>query len=247
VDPRFAGQFRSLEQWHWWFRGRQRILTRVLREAIGTRGSLRIASLGSGPPEGLAWLLALAGPGSRVVALDVELMHARRIRPNLDYVVGDLERTPLASASLDVVLAFDVLEHLDDDVGGLCEAARLLRPGGLLIVTVPAVPSLWGAQDVVSHHRRRYTKRLLYRAFARAHLPRPAVTYFNTLLFPSVAAVRMARHVLKRDQARSDFELNRPGRLNDLLAGVFAFERHLVYRVPLPVGSSLLATVHVSE
>src|SRR5207244_4009335 len=80
--------------------------------------------------------------------------------------------------------------HLDDDATALAEAARLLKPGGTLVVTVPALPSLWGAQDVVSHHRRRYTKRTLRGLFARAGLPAPEVTYFNTLLLPPLAAVR---------------------------------------------------------
>lgn len=96
-----------------------------------------------------------------------------------------MEAVPLATGSFDAVLALDVLEHLDDDTADLREAARLVKPGGLLLVTVPAFPSLWGGQDVVSHHRRRYTRPAPRQLFYRAGLPVPRATHFNTLLFPA--------------------------------------------------------------
>src|SRR5207249_4757788 len=83
---------------------------------------------------------------ARVVALDAERIHARRLGPGLHYAVGDLRALPLAPAAFDVVLALDVFEHLDDDATALAEAARLLKADGTLVVTVPALPSLWGAQ-----------------------------------------------------------------------------------------------------
>ena len=245
MDREYAERYGRFEQWHWWFRGRQRIIMEVLRRELGERPTRWIASVGCGPAEGLVWLRAVAGSTGGVVGIDADSVHARRPVPGLEYVVGDLEALPLAPASVDAVLALDVLEHLDDDSGGLREAVRLLRPGGLLLVTVPALPSLWGAQDVINHHRRRYTRKTLSGAFARAGLPRPSITYFNTLLFPPVAAVRWVRRALGAPgEVRSDFDDSQPGLLNDLLAAVFALERHLVCRVPMPVGVSLLATVH---
>jgi SAM-dependent methyltransferase len=242
----FAKQYSSLERWHWWFRGRQRILEMVLHRELSTRASLVIASLGCGPPEGLTWLTPLVGPNGRVVGLDMERLHARRLGPHVEYVVGKLEAAPLASSKFDVVLALDVLEHLEDDAAGLREAAQLLKPSGLLLVTVPAFPSLWGGQDVVSQHQRRYTKRTLYDAFAGAQLPRPSVTYFNTLLFPPVAAVRWFRRAVGLTHyVRSDFNDNRPGFANEILAMMFGMERYWVGRVPMPVGVSLLATMRL--
>jgi len=242
MDPAYARRYRDFEEWHWWFRGRQRIIAEVLRRELPAPMGLTIASLGCGPAGRLAWLRAFAGPGGRVLGLDVDPNHAHPGAPGVHYLVGDLQAAPLASGSVDVVLAFDVLEHLEDDSAGLREAARLCRRGGRLVVTVPAWPSLWGAQDVVSHHRRRYTRRTLQAAFARAELPRPRLVYFNTLLFPAVAALRLARRLRPESgQARSDFELNRRGLANDVLAAVFALERHIVPRVPLPLGASLLA------
>jgi SAM-dependent methyltransferase len=244
MKQQFAGEYGSLEQWHWWFRGRRRILESVLsRELEGGRSS-RIISLGCGPAEGLLWLERFVEPGGRIVGVDVEPLHARRVSPNIEYLIGAVEALPLTSQSFDVVLALDVLEHLDDDAAGLREAARLLKSGGLLLLTVPALPSLWGGQDVVSHHRRRYIKRTLSDVFSRAGLQTPHITYFNTLLFAPVAAVRWTRRALGSDEReQSDFEDSRPGLINEILADIFSSERHLITRMTLPFGVSLMATL----
>ena len=244
MERQFAEQYGDLETWHWWFRGRQRILETALCCELKRQTSFYIASLGCGPVEGLNWLVPFAGPNGRVVGVDSDPVHARRAAGNISCVVGRAEAVPVASESFDVVLALDVLEHLDDDAAGLCEAVRLLKPGGLLLVTVPALPSLWGNQDIVNQHRRRYTKHTLKGTFVQAQLPSPYITYFNTILFPPVAAVRWFRRSvgLARDSG-SDFDGNHPGLMNDILAAVFSLERHLIRCLPLPVGVSLLATV----
>jgi hypothetical protein len=119
----------------------------------------------------------------------------------------------------------------------------LVKPSGLLVVTVPALPSLWGGQDEVSHHRRRYTRDSLLRVFEQAGLSHPTVTYFNTFLLAPIAAIRWGRRILgSAHQSRSDFDNSRPGWVNEFLAALFSAERHLVGRVPLPAGVSLLAT-----
>ena len=123
------------------------------------------------------------------------------------FAIGSAERAPLRSASCDGALALDVIEHLDDDAAALSETARVVRPGGFLLVTVPALPSLWGNQDVVSHHRRRYTSRSLAAAFRRAGLDLTWQSYFNTVLFPAIASVRWTRRALGRVAGDdSDFE-----------------------------------------
>ena len=244
MKKQFAEQYGNLEQWHWWFRGRQRILEAAMRRALTGRESVSIVSLGCGPAEGLRWLERFAKPMGRVVGVDIELLHACHIAPSIEYVVGSVDALPLATGSFDVVLALDVLEHLDDDTVGLSEAARLVKENGLLLVTVPALPSLWGGQDVVSHHRRRYTRKSLLQAFERVGLPVPRVTYFNSFLFPPIAAVRWTRRTLGlAERARSDFEDSQPGLVNEVLASIFTAEASLVHRVTLPLGVSLLATL----
>ena len=241
----YAAQYGELQQWHWWFRGRNKIIGAVFeREFAGAPGAPRsILSVGCGPAVGLGWLVPHAGRGGRVVGLDIDPVHARNLPEGVEFVVGSLESAPFPDASFDAVLALDVLEHLDDAARGLREALRMVRPGGLLLVTVPALPLLWGGQDVVSEHRRRYTKGSLEGLFREAGLSGYRVKYFNTLLFPLVASVRISRRVLgQADRPRSDFEDNRPGLLNDLLERVFGAESLLINRVPMPIGVSLVAT-----
>jgi SAM-dependent methyltransferase len=242
--PEYAARYGNLEQWHWWFRGRQRILADVLERELPAGRTRSLCVVGCGPAEGLDWLRPFAGPGGWVIGVDPDPTHARALQSGVQVVVGRMEAIPLAAGAVDAVLAFDVLEHVDDDGAALREVRRLIKPGGLLAVTVPAMPSLWGAQDVVNRHMRRYTRATLRAAFARADLPPPRTSYFNSLLLPMVAAVRWTRRLLgKAEEARTDFDDNRPGALNDALMHVFAAERDLLRRTALPIGVSLLATL----
>jgi SAM-dependent methyltransferase len=241
MKKEFAKQYGDLESWHWWFRGRRRIIETILRRELMNSESRRILSVGCGPAGGLIWLIPFAGRRGKIVGLDIEPGHAQVSSKALGFVVGALEKAPLADASFDAVLALDVLEHLDDDGVGLSEAVRLVRPGGLLLITVPALPSLWGSQDVVSEHRRRYTRRTLSQLFEQVGLADYQVSYFNTFLFPLAAAVRWWRRAFRlSDSPRSDFEDNHPGLINETLTWIFSAERHLVNHAPMPIGVSLI-------
>jgi SAM-dependent methyltransferase len=242
VDPNYANRYRCYQNWHWWFQGREHVLRALLRTHLPPQSSRKIVSLGCGPAEGLTWLLDFARAGGKVVGCDV--MPAPGRVPGVEIIVGRLEVLPFSSATFDLVLLLDVLEHLDDDGGALTEAARVLKPGGVLLATVPAMPSLWGSQDMVSHHRRRYTRRGLRDLFRRSGFPQTRISYFNTFLFPLVAAVRWTRALLgQRNRLRTDFEDNRPGAINGLLGAVFGLERHFVNHVQMPIGVSLFAVV----
>ena len=256
MEESFASRYGELGEWHWWFRGRERILTAVLRRELAKgaahAGRHRLVTVGSGPPEGLASLARRLGNGAAWIGVDADPSGAlRRLRaqrrealpPGVDFVWGRIERPPLRAGSCDAALALDVIEHVDDDATALAEAARLVRPGGFVLVTVPAFPSLWGNQDIVSHHKRRYTARSLADAFDRAGVALTWSSYFNSALFPAVAAVRWSRRLLGASEGSptSDLESARPGAMNELLERVFAAERHLVGRVRLPAGVSLIA------
>jgi len=240
----FAKQYGNLEQWHWWFRGRRRIIESILYHELGTQAvSRRILSVGCGPAEGLKWLIPFAGQSGKVFGLDIEPLHANGLEATSGFVVGSLGEAPLKDGSFDVVLALDVLEHMDDDHNSLLEGARLVRPGGLLLITVPALPSLWGGQDVVSEHRRRYTRRSLKQLFNGAGISGYRINYFNTFLFPLAAGVRLSRRALgKGNRPRSDFDDNQPGLVNEVLASLFGAESWLVNRASFPLGVSLVAT-----
>jgi SAM-dependent methyltransferase len=255
MKERFAADYEDFERWHWWFQGRRQILASILQRELALqraagRQPRRLVSLGCGPAGGLDWLVKVLGVEGRVVGVDADPSGALRghrenaaaLPAGVAFAYGRAEAAPLRSGSCDAVLALDLIEHMDDDAAGLAEAARLVRPGGFLLVTVPAFQSLWGNQDVVSHHKRRYSAGSLAAAFARAGIQLTWLTYFNTVLFPAVAAVRWGRRLLRRGDADvSDFDSGRPGVLNDGLTRLFAAERHVVGKVRLPFGVSLVA------
>jgi SAM-dependent methyltransferase len=138
----------------------------------------------------------------------------------------------------DLIGAFDVVEHVEDDRAALASIAERLKPGGKLVLTVPAHQWMWSAHDVVNHHKRRYSKRGLRRLLEESPLKLDTIGYFNSLLFPVAIAERLSSKLRGKDDA--DLTLP-PAPLNTVLERIFAAERHLVGRLPLPPGLSLFA------
>ncbi len=138
----------------------------------------------------------------------------------------------------DLVAALDVIEHLDDDRAAIESIARRLKPGGKLLMTVPAHQWMWSAHDVANHHQRRYSHAGLRRLFDGTPLRLDASGYFNSLLFPLAIADRIGSKLRGKDSA--DVTLP-PAWLNRPLERAFALERHAIGRVPLPPGLSLFA------
>jgi SAM-dependent methyltransferase len=240
MEQDFYREYAVIEDTHWWFRGRRAVLGRILRQ-LAAAPRLRILDIGFGTG---AMLRFLADYGDAIgMDLSIEAIRFARQRCDLPMVVGDVGHIPLRAGAVDLVTAFDIIEHVEDDAAALGDLVRVCRPGGHLLLTVPAFPFLWGNQDVVSHHRRRYTLRALRARVEEAGLRIHTLTYFNALLFPAVAAVRLGRRLRGGTPAgpvRSDFTMTRPGLVNDLLTAVFAAEGPLVTRWRLPVGVSLL-------
>jgi SAM-dependent methyltransferase len=177
--------------------------------------------------------------GAAPVALDpspASLEMSRRY-PYGARLRGDLTRLPFPDGSLDLVLALDVLEHLDDDRAGLAEIARTLRPGARAVLAVPALQSLWGLQDELAHHRRRYRRPALVAAVRGAGLEVERATYFNTLLLPVIWAGRRVLRSVPHN-LRSEAQIRVPG-LNAPLRALFGGERHLLRLLDLPLGVSL--------
>ncbi len=238
VERDFYAEYYEIEDRHWWFLGRRAIFTRILDRRLGPSDDRRILDVGCGTG---TMVRELARYG-RVEGVDadpeaVAFCRERGLR-NVRQVDGEAA-LPFESGSFDLVTALDVIEHVDDDDAMLRELARVLIPGGLLLVSVPAYRFLWGAQDEIAHHKRRYVRPDLRARLEGAALAVERLSYFNTLLFPPIAAIRLLRPPARGDP-RSDFELTRPGRVNDLLARVLAAEAPLVERFDLPFGVSIL-------
>jgi SAM-dependent methyltransferase len=151
---------------------------------------------------------------------------------------------PFQAKSFDLVCAFDVIEHIDDGEPALQEIYRVLKPDGSMIITVPALMSLWSQHDDVNHHYLRYTKTTLRNA-TRKFFKEKYCSYYNCLLFPVIATQRYLAKIFpfqfKKEGAGSDFSLKLPSFFEESLFWFFQSERHLIkYHIRLPVGVSIL-------
>lgn len=231
----------DLDETHWWFVARMRIVASVL-DRFDVRGPVLDIGCGAG---GLLPVLARYG---HVTAIETEPSTAAKAalrNPQADVIVGWIPDAVADVPAVRLATAFDVIEHLDDDVAALAALGEKVGAGGHVVVTVPALPWLWSEHDDANQHRRRYTHRTLEDSMTAAGLVVEHISYFNMLLLPMVAIARLVERV-RPGGGGGDFDRSL-GPFDRLLERVFAFERHLVPRVRLPIGVSLIAVAHPRE
>ena len=222
---------------HWWYRARRRILAALIRREVHLPPNAVVLDVGCGSGHNLPML----GEFGTVDAVELDdqarAIAAQRLgRPVMNAPLPELDGVP--DRHYDLIGAFDVIEHIQDDRGALESIAKKLKPGGTLLMTVPAHQWMWSSHDVLNHHKRRYSKGSLKRLIDGSPLKLRKVGYFNSLLFPVAVAQRMASKLRGNEDA--DLALP-PAPLNGALEAVFASERHLVGRLPFPPGLSLFA------
>lgn len=231
----------EVEDRHWWFSAKRKIILSLLERYMPARRArpLKVADLGCGCGRTLQALSSrfdAVGLDSSTTA--IEFCRARGVDARLGSLPDDI---PFERASFDAVVLGDVLEHIEDDAAAAVAAAGLLRPGGIMVATVPGLPGLWSRWDEMHGHRRRYTRRTLASALDGTGLEREVLGYCNTLLLPAAVALRISRG---GSDAAAKAQLEPPWRpINALLRAIFAAERHLLGRVPMPVGLSLVAVM----
>jgi SAM-dependent methyltransferase len=221
---------------HWWYRARREILADYLTRYGKLPGDARILEIGCGTGHNLPMLAAFGA----VEAIEIDPAARAIASERLGRPVGDapLPALPgIARGAYDLVAVLDVVEHIEDDVAALAAMKSLLKPGGKILIAVPAHQWLWSAHDVVNHHHRRYSKATLRAAITAAGLKPARLSYFNSLLFPLAAAARIAGRMTGRDDS-DDSPPAKP--LNMLFEKVFGLERYLVGRVPMTPGVSIV-------
>lgn len=240
----------AFEDRHWWFRAMRKIvLDRVTECAKAFPGGRRPVVLEVGCGTGGLLPHLPEHWDRRGVELEARaVQHCVEAR-GLDVIQGDVTALPLASASVDLVLALDVIEHVADDVAALREIRRVLGPTGAVVLTVPSGHRLWSEHDEALHHYRRYRTDELRERLAESGLRPDYLSPYNTWLFAPVAAARFLGNVRRSLRPRtsatpaSDVSLP-PVWLNGLLERAFASERAWLRRGRFPVGVSLLAVAH---
>jgi SAM-dependent methyltransferase len=240
VEQDFYSRYFEIEDRHWWFVGRREVFLRVLDEHLldEDAATRRILDVGCGTGTMLGHLARYGRPEG--VDASAEAVRFCRERGVEAVTHADGVPLPFDDDSFDLVTALDVIEHVSDDGELLAELRRITRPDGTLLVSVPAFQFLWGPQDEISHHKRRYRAPELAGRMTAAGWSMRRLTYFNTFLFPPIAAIRLLRRDHPDRPLRSDFEMTKPGPANELLARVFASEAPIVARRDLPFGVSIL-------
>jgi SAM-dependent methyltransferase len=243
-DAKYFEPLAAVEDEHFWFVSRRQVILDALRRAVPDLAQRPLYDVGCGPGGLLSYLAAQGVPVAGACDAFVEgLVFARRkLEVPLAHVHGDAP-PPLAEG-IRMLGMFDVLEHLDDDLGTLRWAARVLRPDGVLVVTVPAHPFLFDEADVMAFHRRRYRRGELLEKLRRAGFEARLLTHFMAPLVPLMMITRPIGRLLRRGRpadAHRDREMEVVPVVNGVLRGVLAVERALLPVLRPPFGTSLLA------
>ena len=229
-------QMAELDQRHWWYRARRDVIAALIRRRVRPRPGARILEIGCGTGHNLAMLAAFGHVDA--LELDDEARALAERRLGRGVMAAPLPELAGVPGDYDLIGAFDVIEHIEDDQAALAAIADRLKSGGKLVVTVPAHRWMWSAHDVVNHHKRRYSKAALRNLIEGSPLRLDAIGYFNSLLFPLAVAKRVASKL----SGSNDASIGLPSPpVNAALERAFAAERHLIGKVGLPPGLSLFA------
>ena len=244
MERNYYKVYAEIQHTHWWYLARSEILESILKTYLDTDRNRKLLDLGCGPGQ-MRTMLSQFG---ELFSTDFSLTALEFCGDqSLDHLVlADGMELPLASRSMDIVCAFDVLEHFKDDAQCISEINRVLKPNGFLFLTVPAYQWLWGRQDIVSHHFRRYHAKQVEELLTEVNLQILKLTYFNTILFPPIALIRLAYRLinftvgLQEASGSSDFSIPHSSLLNTLCWNLFRSEKKILRRQNFPFGVSIL-------
>ncbi len=225
----------EVESFHWWFVVRRRLLKTLLPFFKFPQKSLAV-DIGCGVGSNLK---ILRSAGFNVIGLDrsIYALTLARRRGGFPLLVGDLNKLPIKTKSIGLIIAMDILEHLEDDANGIREIYRVLKNEGALILTVPAFGFLWGIQDDVTGHKRRYTKNEISDKLKKGGLDILKSSYYNFFLFIPILLGRRLMHIFGL-KIESENEINFPI-LNFFLKTIFSLEPHIIKRSSFPFGVSI--------
>ena len=243
-------EYYDLERQHWWFVAREKIISNYLKKIIDDKilkqENLKILNVGCGPGRSSQYLSSFGEVTS--IEYDKDCCEFASERTGLQIINGSITELPFQDEMFDLVCAFDVIEHVEDDQLAVSEMKRVAKKEGVIFITVPTFMSLWSHHDVINHHFRRYKLSQIEKLFEiKKNGNEIFSSYFNFFLFPGIYLIRIISNILKfgknRPGSGSDFETFKPGFLNNLLFNIMYFESKFINKnIKFPFGVSLLYT-----
>lgn len=232
---------------YWWHLGRIKIIRTYLQQNTTGGRDINILNVGCGTG-GTVPLLEEFGSVENV-DMAQQALDFMRSRGYTKVKLIDGKKLPYKDHAFDLVVAFDVLEHIENDSAALKEWSRVLKPSGRIIVTVPAYQWLWSEHDVSLHHKRRYTKRSLKDVATRSGLNTARSSYAVVVFLPVITAVRFLKKFSKNSpQANQETSyVNLPSWLNSLFTSMLGAEARMHKYVTFPAGTSVIAALSKSE
>lgn len=236
MDPEHYINTARLQKDHWWYEARRIIFADIIK-GLKLPADAKILEAGCGPGANLE-MLQKFGQVSGFDPDEFAANHATQVS-KLDIKQGDLPDNCPFEGPFDLVGSFDVIEHIDDDVGSVKTLADVTKDGGHLLFSVPAYQWMWSHHDEINHHKRRYTVPRLKKVLEDAGLEVVKISYINMWLFPLAVTVRFLKKLLGKDN-ESDVKLPSPF-VNKTLKNIFASERALLKTSGMPFGLSVVA------
>ena len=240
-DDKFYQVLSRSETDHWFFVGRRHVLATLLKRYCPEDAGLAL-DLGCSTGSNRETLLQFS---ERVIGIDMEWKILRLGLPidAAPLCQADAVFLPFPDRCFDLVVALDLFEHLPDEDMGIREIRRVLKPGGCLVIFVPAFEWIWSKMDKVAHHYRRYTAGRLRDILLNQGFLVRRVTYANMLLFPLMVVYRLMQRAIHRGWDNNRLpELNIPLRpINNILTGILTTESCLMRFTNLPIGGTVIA------
>lgn len=241
MDAQYTKEMAELQTAHWWYEGRRRILSSIIAR-LKLPHDAKILEAGCGPGANLN-MLSKFGAVSAFEPDDFSVENARTLS-SADVQNGTLPNGIPFHDQFDLVCAFDVIEHIDDDLASVRALHGATAGGGYALFTVPAFKFLWSHHDEINFHKRRYTRASLHKVLVAAGYRVEFISYYNFWLFPLAAGVRFIKNIIGAKEQGSDVQMPKSDAVNKLLCAVFASEKHMLKRFALPFGLSVIALCH---
>ncbi len=234
------GSLANREDFYFWHVGRREILKEaIFRSGIGVK-NLNILDVGCGTGGNIILLKEFG----RVTGLDSseEALKFAKGRGFTQLIQANATKLPLPDNAFDLVSVLDALEHIKDDSGVIREARRVLRPGGLLLITVPAYQWLWSQHDEAIHHVRRYAKKELIKKLKESGFEIVESTYFVTLALPVTIYRKLRDKIFRKKHAPPQiYDVVFPAPINTILLFILRCEKLIIRFFSLPFGTSIMA------